>query len=734
MQEPIVKSIQRISVAADGTQANRGSAHPSLSADGRTVAFSSDASNLVPGDTNEMGDIFVKDLTTGAVIRAAHAAEAYDFHYNPTLSADGLTVAFLRTVPGATAFKEAIFIKNLTTRAVARVDNAKADEGSHNPAMSADGKTVAFDSNASTLVPGDTNGTSDIFVKNLTTGAVTRASVAADGTQANEGSYDPALSADGRTVAFSGYASNLVPGDTNEMGDIFIKDLTTGAITRANVAADGTEANGLSYRPVLSADGKTIAFSSYASNLVPGDTNGASDIFIKDLTTGASTRANVAADGTEANGVSYRPALSADGRTVAFSSNASNLVPGDTNGTSDIFVVTFAWPDISSISGTPGRDILNGTAGNDTINGLGGDDILNGGAGEDVLNGSLGNDVLNGDAGADRLNGQEGADVLNGGSGDDALMGGAGDDVLNGDAGKDELSGAGGNDVLNGGEEDDRLSGGDGADVLNGGRGDDFLDGGSGDDLLDGGAGRDILYGGPGADVFVCRPVPQATPANGAVEWVQWKIEDGGNGHWYAAVLVPEGILWKSAKSAAEDLGEGAHLATIANEEENAFVLSVIENARYRTASGEFWLGGYQAADAAKPEGGWQWITGEPFEFQDWAPGEPNDDGGQDYLPFADSAYGPYGRWDDHHNAARKAFLADSPILPAAPIDRIMDFEDGVDRLDLTAFAFKSLDDLAALIQPKGPDTLIDLSTVGGEDTLIAGINVFELSPDDVLI
>ena len=141
--------------------------------------------------------------------------------------------------------------------------------------ISADGRYVAFISDASNLVPGDTNGVTDIFVYDRQTGTIERVSVAADGTQGNGGSCQPSISADGRYVAFSSYASNLVPGDTNGISDVFVYDRQTDTIERVSVAADGTQGNSYSWQPAsISADGRYVAFSSFASNLVPGDTNG----------------------------------------------------------------------------------------------------------------------------------------------------------------------------------------------------------------------------------------------------------------------------------------------------------------------------------------------------------------------------------------------------------------------------------------------------------------------------
>src|SRR5438093_1242029 len=151
-----------------------------------------------------------------------------------------------------------------------------------------------------------------------------RVSVASDGTQANGGNADSAISADGHFVAFRSFATNLVPGDTNAVEDIFVHDRVTGATERASVASDGTQGNGASTTPAISADGRFVAFTSLASNLVAGDTNGALDVFVHDRATGETIIASIASDGTRGNGSSSRPSLSADGRFVAFTSSASN--------------------------------------------------------------------------------------------------------------------------------------------------------------------------------------------------------------------------------------------------------------------------------------------------------------------------------------------------------------------------------------------------------------------------
>lgn len=253
--------------------------------------FQSQATNLVPGDTNGVPDIFVKNLATGMITRV-------------DTMADGSQVRLGATVG----------------------------------TISADGRYVAFQSGATDLAPCDTNGQLDIFVKDLQTGAITRVSTAADGAEGGGSSTFAEISANGRFVVFQSNSQEIVTGDTNGQTDIFVKDLQTGAITRANTAADGAQADSWASSASISADGRFVTFTSNASNLVPGDTNFITDVFVKDMLTGAIFRPNVADDGTEANGTSSNPVLSTDGHHVVFASAANNLVPGDTNRVADDFV------------------------------------------------------------------------------------------------------------------------------------------------------------------------------------------------------------------------------------------------------------------------------------------------------------------------------------------------------------------------------------------------------------
>jgi len=346
---------QRVSIASDGAQATGFSLNPSLSDDGRFVAFESPASNLVDGDTNSSRDTFVHDRQTGTTQRvsiASDGAQATGFSDRPFLSADGRFVAFRSSAPnlvdGDTNTTDDIFVHDRQTGTTQRVSvaSSQATGSSENPSLSADGRFVAFGSSAPNLVDGDTNSSTDIFVHDRQTGTTQRVSIASDGAQATGFSYDPSLSADGRFVAFVSFAPNLVDGDTNSSGDIFVHDRQTGTTQRVSVASDGAQATDSSYDPALSADGRFVAFSSEADNLVSGDTNDRSDIFVHDRLLGITQRVSVASDGSEGNGgPSYigapgaeEPSISADGRFVAFASYADNLVSGDTNGREDVFV------------------------------------------------------------------------------------------------------------------------------------------------------------------------------------------------------------------------------------------------------------------------------------------------------------------------------------------------------------------------------------------------------------
>ncbi|WP_173977550.1 DUF4347 domain-containing protein, partial [Magnetospirillum sp. LM-5] len=333
---------ERVSVATGGAEGNYPSYTPSISADGRYVAYYSYASNLVPGDTNNAADTFVHDRQTGTTSRVSVATgggQGNATSYFPSISADGRYVAFYsfasNLVPGDTNNAFDIFVHDRQTGSTSRLSvatgGAQGNSGSYTPSISADGRYVAFYSDASNLVPGDTNGNGDIFVHDRQTGTTSRVSVGVAGVQGNSSLEGrTSISADGRYVAFNSHSSNLVTGDTNSRFDVFVHDRQTGTTSRVSVATGGAQGNNTSYFPSISADGRYVAYYSYSSNLVAEDTNGYADIFVHDRQTGTTSRVSVATSGVQANGDSYKPSISADGRYVAFHSNASTLVAGDT--------------------------------------------------------------------------------------------------------------------------------------------------------------------------------------------------------------------------------------------------------------------------------------------------------------------------------------------------------------------------------------------------------------------
>ena len=216
--------------------------------------------------------------------------------------------------------------------------NGRSDE----PSLSADGRFVAFSSSAIDFTSGDANSRDDIIVYNLPASGpptvMERASVSSSGIAANEDSSSPSISSDGRHIAFRSTATNLVSGDTNEAEDIFLRDRVSGTTTRISVATGGAQADDRSYSPAVSADGRYVAFSSDASNLVGTDANGSEDVFVHDRYFNRTTRVSVSESDGSANGYSTSPSISADGRYIAFDSTSSNLVTNDTNGDKDVFV------------------------------------------------------------------------------------------------------------------------------------------------------------------------------------------------------------------------------------------------------------------------------------------------------------------------------------------------------------------------------------------------------------
>ena len=338
-----------VSVSSAGVPGNTDSYDPSISADGRYVAFDSAATNLAAGDTNGAYDVFVRDLKlhkTYLVSVSSAGVQGNADSYEPSISADGRYVAFIsdagNLVAGDTNGYADVFVRDRklhkTTRVSVDSAGAQANGDSSGPSISADGRSVAFVSEASNLVPGDTNGSEDVFVRDRKLHKTTRVSVDSAGVQGASDSNGPSISADGRYVAFYSAAGNLVAGDTNATTDVFVRDRKLHKTTRVSVGPAGAQGNDSSYDPSISADGRYVAYLSNAGNLVVGDTNGYIDVFLRDRKLHKTYRVSVDSGGAQANARSYLASISANGRYVAFGSDASNLVVGDSNAAEDVFV------------------------------------------------------------------------------------------------------------------------------------------------------------------------------------------------------------------------------------------------------------------------------------------------------------------------------------------------------------------------------------------------------------
>ena len=577
-----------------------------ISANGRSVAFSSSASNLVPDDTNGACDVFVRDLQAGTTERVSlddSGRQTNNDNWSPSISGDGRYVAFHSgpddLVGAGIGERYDVYVRDLQegTTERASVDSSGKPISGHSEvaSMSADGRRVAFYSDGIDIIPNDNNraNSTDIVVRNLRAGTTTIASVATSGRQANSLSRDPFISADGRYVVFSSQADNLVAGDTNGDTDVFVRDLRAKTTKLVSVASSGKQANSYSSYPSISANGRYVAFDSTASNLVPDSDGGMPSVYWRDLLEGTTRKVSVDTLGSQANAEAFNPSMSNDGRYVTFTSYADNLVPNDGNGSNaDVFLHELRVQDISEPDTTPptvtlvtpadgtvyaralevgadyscedeaggsglnsctgtvakGLPIETGSLGTKTFTVRATDNAGNTNAvtstytvAECNVTGTSGDDVLRGTAGPDRICGLEGDDTLKGLGGDDELAGGAGDDSLEGGrdidtvlfkaspvgvtaslvtkqatgdgldlmTGVENITGSNHNDTfigsgssndLSGGSGVDQLFGLEGADRLLGGTQNDALRGGAGDDRVVANGGSDDLYGEEGAD------------------------------------------------------------------------------------------------------------------------------------------------------------------------------------------------------------------------------------------
>lgn len=327
----------RVSLTATGGQATLASTNPAISADGRFVAFESTA-QLVAADTNSTSDIYLADRATGAVtlVSADSNGNAVGNSSDPAISADGKVVTFASSATtlasGFGGLVTNIFVRDLTSGAITPVSRTAAgtqpNDSSFRPSVSGDGQRVAFESLASNLVTGFGGQRFGVFVFDRPTTTTTAVAATAAGTGPNADAFNPALSADGRFVAFESTASDISTGFGGTISNVFVRDLTAGTTTVASVAATGGAADGGSFAPSLSADGRYVAFESFATDIAAGFGGTISNIFVRDLVNGTTVVASRNATGGQPNQSSDSATISGNGRYVAFLSTATDIASG----------------------------------------------------------------------------------------------------------------------------------------------------------------------------------------------------------------------------------------------------------------------------------------------------------------------------------------------------------------------------------------------------------------------
>ncbi len=416
-------------------------------------------------------------------------------------------------------------------------------------------------------------------------------------------------------------------GEFDYFYETYVIDLATGASTRL-LGGDTVFAHHVEFVPGTDQVVYATRYSDRGEDGLWIDGRGGDeDIFVTDLTTGVATRISRTAEGEEAQGWSFQPAVSSDGTSIAYTSTAGNLIEGTAADTRAVYVVT--------LKATDGDDLLQ-SLGGETVMGLRGDDTIRGNVGPDDLRGGPGDDRLVGGPGDDRLVGGPGADVFVKRPGESS------DKIVDFEPGVDtlDLSGYADDTELTWSVAPNGLRLEIGADRV-------LLKGVAGDAL---GAGDYVPPGGvvPPDSTGIEAPPPPSLAPPGGLAWQQWAAVDGGNDHWYALVEAPA-VGWTEAEAAAEAVFPGkAHLATVTTAAENAYLEDLMPD----EASG-WWLGAYQdpaAPDYGEPTGGWRWVTDEPFAFADWRPGEPNDwptHGNEDKLELASDGGANVG-WNDH--------------------------------------------------------------------------------------
>ncbi|WP_118135078.1 M10 family metallopeptidase C-terminal domain-containing protein [Oceanicella sp. SM1341] len=436
---------RRLTELRTGTGANGDSGAAELSANGRFAVFQTEATNLAARDGNGASDIFLADLARGSLVRLSETAAGVALNgasFAPVISGNGNTVVFRTTatdITGRNGLTDLV-AWDATTDTLRRIDTVQSLPGHESArayeALSHNGRFLAYTDE--TFVRDD-----DVFVPilqlrvlDLATGRNRLVSATEAGGPADGPSSSPALSADGSTLVFLSSASDIAAGGpqgSGGPGDLYVHDVDSGRTVALGLGDEVSPAE----NPSVSADGRYIAFS---GNALAGDDDETYDIYVHDRMSGETAMVDLSAAGLSGDEAAALPRISADGRWIAFDSWATNLTGDDTNGRKDVFLAAnpLADPD-APLYGTAGNDRLLGSDGADEMSGLAGNDLLLGGAGNDMLCGQAGQDRILGGDGDDLLSGGAGDDRIYGNDGIDRLVGGLGADVLGGGGGADRF-------------------------------------------------------------------------------------------------------------------------------------------------------------------------------------------------------------------------------------------------------------------------------------------------------
>lgn len=359
----------KISVTPSGGPSDQRSFDPKVSADGRYVSFISYATNLVPHDTNRHDyvddglDVFLYDRTTALLKRVSldWKGEQIDANNVGFITPDAAYVLFVsqgyEVVQGDnnSGRKSALYKRNLQTGAIERITKGVSGEFPNatvvGPSASYDGRYIVYVADASNLIADDTNGERDVFLYDSVTRQTQLISKPVGGGQSNGWSSRAVISADGRYIAFHSFATNLVPGDTNGQADAFVYDRLSGQLEIVSRSSSGLLSNGESKEPGICGNGRYVIFTSEATNLVSLPHNGERQIYVRDRQLGETFLATENVSGGMSNGRGHRGTLSADCKMVGISTEASDIILNDTNGARDLFVARIMLPaDLSGSS------------------------------------------------------------------------------------------------------------------------------------------------------------------------------------------------------------------------------------------------------------------------------------------------------------------------------------------------------------------------------------------------